>query len=110
MKSRLLISLVIIAGALIAIKTFSTSEATPSEPAYAKWGRVAMEKVKEKYPYAQIVDYLHVEREVGDSTTKETFKLWLRKLDKHEFGVYVTITFDNKTEKIVDIHYKETNQ
>lgn len=110
MKSKLLISLVIIAGSVIAIKIFSPSEATQIEPPYAKWGRVAMEKVKEKYPKDEIIDYLHVGREVGTITTKETFKLWLRKPDKSEFGVFITITFDNKTENIMDINYKETDK
>lgn len=110
MKSRLLISLVIIAGSVIAIQIFAPSEATQDQPAYAKWGKLAMEKGKEKYPDAEIIDYLHVGREVGAITSKETFKLWLRNPDKHEFGVYITITFDNKTEQIVHIDFKETDR
>lgn len=79
-------------------------------PVYAKWGKLAMEKVMEKYPTAEIIDYLHVGRTVGDKTTKEQFKLWLRGADQKEFGVYVTITFDNHTEKVVKIEYKVTDR
>jgi hypothetical protein len=78
------------------------------EPAYAKWGRLAMQKVKEKYPDAKIVDYLHVGREKGMETSTETFKLWLEG-PNNEFGVFIDITFDNNTEEIVDIKFREVS-
>ncbi|HWK23833.1 MAG TPA: DUF3889 domain-containing protein [Ureibacillus sp.] len=79
-------------------------------PAYAKWGRLAMQKVMEKYPTADVIDYLHIGREVGTVTSVEKFKLWLKRDDNTEFGVYVDITFNNQTEEVVDIKYTETNQ
>ncbi|MDN4493446.1 DUF3889 domain-containing protein [Ureibacillus aquaedulcis] len=79
-------------------------------PSYAKWGRVAMKNVMAKYPTADIIDYLHIGREVGSVTSVEKFKLWLKKEDSSEFGVFVDITFNNQTEEIVDIKYTETNQ
>ncbi|MFS0674686.1 DUF3889 domain-containing protein [Ornithinibacillus sp. 179-J 7C1 HS] len=78
------------------------------EPSYAKWGRLAMQKVKEKYPDANIVDYLHVGRKKGIENSTETFKLWLE-TPKTEFGVFIDITFDNNTEEIVDIKYREVS-
>lgn len=118
MDKKILISFVAIAGTLIAGKVFiPTTDNTLAQeeqqkpiPEYAKWGRMAMEKVKEKYPNADIIDYLHMGREVGEKTSTEKFKLWLRNKDKTEFGVYVSITFDNQTEKVINIHYEETNQ
>jgi hypothetical protein len=77
-------------------------------PPYAKWGRIAMQKVKEKYPNANIVDYLHVGREKGAETSTETFKLWLEAPDK-EFGVFIDITFENNTEQIKKINFREVS-
>lgn len=77
------------------------------EPAYAKWGGIAMEKTKEKYPHAQIIDYLHVGREVGTTTATEKFKLWLKENDR-EFGVFIDIQFNQKTEEITNISFQET--
>lgn len=78
-------------------------------PPYAKWGKVAMEKTHERYPQAQIMDYLHVGRTSGPQSSVEKFKLWLKGPQK-EFGVFVDIEFDNKTEKIISIHYRETTR
>lgn len=78
-------------------------------PSYAKWGQIAMKKTKEKYPQADIIDYLHIGREKGTKYSTEKFKLWL-KTDNKEFGVFVDITFDNKTEQIKDIKYRETTR
>lgn len=79
------------------------------EPAYAKWGRLAMKKVMEKYEKANILDYLHIGREIGENVSTEKFKLWLREGNR-EFGVYLNITFDNDTEEIVQIQYEETDR
>lgn len=78
-------------------------------PSYAKWGKLAMEKTKEKYPDAQIIDYLHRGRQEKDNAMIEKFKLWLR--EKHrEFGVFVNIEFDAKTEEVLHISFSETDK
>ena len=87
----------------------SAEEINPA-PAYAKWGRMAMQNIMAKYPKADVIDYLHIGREVGTVTSVEKFKLWLRAEDNREFGVYVDITFNNQTEEVVDIKYTETNE
>ncbi|WP_345893213.1 DUF3889 domain-containing protein [Ferdinandcohnia quinoae] len=76
-------------------------------PEYAKWGKLAMKETQNKYPQAQIIDYLHMGREINNGNTTERFKLWIRQ-EKMEFGVFVTITFDTKTEKVVKIMIIET--
>lgn len=76
---------------------------------YYKWGQVAIQKTKEKYPHAQIIDYFHIGRVSISEYSIEKFKLWLKEKDK-EFGVFVDIKFDNKTEKIIDIEFKETTK
>lgn len=78
-------------------------------PPYAKWGQVAMKKTKERYPQANIIDYLHIGREKGPKNSTEKFKLWL-KTDSKEFGVFVDITFENETEQIKDIKFRETTR
>lgn len=82
--------------------------AQEEDPSYAKWGRLAMQKVKEKYPNANIVDYLHVGRKEGAKTSTETFKLWLEAPDK-EFGIFIDISFKNDTEEVVDIGFREVS-
>lgn len=109
---RLLISIALVASTIfIGNILYNSSEANVQQtaPAYAKWGKIAMEKVKEKYPAAKIVDYLHIGRVVGHNTSTEKFKLWLREGNR-EFGVFVDITFNQQTEKIIDIQLKETDR
>ncbi len=84
-----------------------TAKAETTPPLYAKWGRLAVQKTKEKYPNAKIVDYLHVGRKQGANVTSEKFKLWL-KTDRKEFGVFVTITFNTATEQVIGITFQET--
>ena len=76
-------------------------------PPYAKWGALAVKKTEEKYPNAQIIDYLHIGRVAGPNTSTEKFKLWLKDSQK-EFGVFVDIEFNNKTEDVINITFKET--
>jgi Protein of unknown function (DUF3889) len=78
-------------------------------PSYAKWGRLAMEKTKERYPEAQIIDYLHIGREESGDTSTERFKLWLKGKDR-EFGVLVNIRFDSKTEQLKQISFSEVSR
>lgn len=78
-------------------------------PSYAKWGKLAMEKTKEKYPNAQIIDYLHEGRQQKDHTMIEKFKLWLRGSNR-EFGVFVNIEFDPKIEEVLHITFLETDR
>lgn len=96
-------------GDFTILETNNVVRAEQEAPPYAKWGRVAMTKTKEKYPQAKIIDYLHIGREKGPQSSTEKFKLWL-KTDSKEFGVFVDITFDNKTEKIITIKYRETTR
>lgn len=105
---RLFFSLFLIANCI----NFNTNIDTKAEqevPPYAKWGQIAMKNTKEKYPQAKIIDYLHIGREKGTEYSIEKFKLWLKK-DGKEFGVFVDIKFDNKTEQIIDIKYRETTK
>lgn len=83
-----------------------TSDVANAAEDYAKWGKVAMQKTQEKYPAAKIKDYKHIGRVHGTNTTVEKFKLWLKENNK-EFGVLINIEFDKKTERIVEITFRE---
>ena len=78
-------------------------------PAYAKWGRLAMQETQSKYPHANIIDYLHEGSELKGNSTVEKFKLWLRDAD-HEFGVFVRIEYATDTEKVIAITFQETDR
>lgn len=77
------------------------------EPAYAKWGRLAMETAKKKYPRAKILDYLHIGREKRQETEIEKFKLWIEDGGK-EFGLYIDIEFDPKTDRVIRINTRKS--
>lgn len=76
---------------------------------YAKWGQLAVKETHEKYPNANIIDYLHEGSESKGESTIEKFKLWLKEEDK-EFGVFVRIEYATKTEKVIHIEFRETSR
>jgi len=85
------------------------AHAQPENPAYAKWGQLAMQETQSKYPHATIIDYLHEGRELKADSAIEKFKLWLKE-DGHEFGVFVRIEFATNTEKVITITFQETSK
>lgn len=94
----------------IALSTLWTGLSTEAaaEPAYAKWGRIAVKQAQEKYPDAAIIDYLHVKRKkISATVIEEKFKLWLRQ-GKEEFGVLVAVRFDKDTERVLTVRFLET--
>jgi hypothetical protein len=95
----------------VCMPTLQTAEAIRAkrqEPAYAKWGKMAVLKTKEKYPKADIIDYLYVGRKKkSPNVAVEQFKLWLRE-DTKEFGVFVDIEFDIQTENVIQITFRES--
>ncbi|MBC6973320.1 YqzG/YhdC family protein [Bacillus sp. Xin] len=90
--------------------TYTHPSVVYAQPPYAKWGKLAVEKTKEKYPKAQIIDYLHIGRKPKTvNITTEKFKLWLRE-DGKEYGVFVDVEFDTKTEKFLKITFQKSNR
>lgn len=78
-------------------------------PPYAKWSVLALKKTEERYPNAKIIDYLHIGRVTGPSTSTERFKLWLKDNQK-EFGVFVNVEFNTQTEEVTKITFRETSR
>ncbi|MBE7149194.1 DUF3889 domain-containing protein [Bacillus mycoides] len=103
-----------IAFAVVLLTACSNIYTGPSivyaQPPYAKWGKLAVEKTKEQYPKAEIIDYLHIGRKPKTvQITVEKFKLWLRE-DGKEYGVFVDVEFDTKTEKFLKMSFQKTNR
>jgi len=80
---------------------------TKELPSYVKWGRIAMAKTQEAYPDSEITDYLHVGKEENKGKSTEKFKLIVKK-DEKEIGVFVHLTFDSRTEKLLSVDLKES--
>ncbi|MDM5155159.1 DUF3889 domain-containing protein [Bacillus sp. DX1.1] len=92
------------------VDIFAQPSIVHAQPPYAKWGKLAVEKTKEKYPKAQIVDYLHIGRKPKTvNITTEKFKLWLRE-NGEEYGVFVDVDFDTKTERFLKITFQKTSR
>ncbi|MBS4189634.1 DUF3889 domain-containing protein [Bacillus sp. FJAT-49705] len=81
--------------------------AQPEAPSYAKWGQLAVKTAKEKYPKANIVDYLHIGREDKAKSSIEKFKLWLVEGGK-EFGLFINIEFNPKNDRVIRIIVKKS--
>lgn len=79
-----------------------------AEPAYAKWGRVAVEQTSKKYQ-AEIVDYRYDGRRViSSSEAEERFKLIVRKSGR-EFGVQVAVRVNSRSNELIQVNYQETD-
>jgi hypothetical protein len=102
----LFLGIVLNLGTFVNLDSSSSNYVKAEVPPYAKWGQLAMQKTKEKYPTASITDYLHLGRVPGTTSDTEKFKLWLKQKNK-EFGVLVDIKFDKKTERLIEIKFKE---
>lgn len=76
-------------------------------PPYGKWGVFAMKKTQEKYPNSKIIDYLHIGRISGPHSSTERFKFWLKD-NSREFGVFINIEYNNQTERVVKVTFKES--
>lgn len=78
-----------------------------AEPAYAKWGKLAMEETIKEYRDASIVDYKYEGRRTLEAgQAEESFVLWVRK-DTKEFGVRVRIRIDSSSDSLINVQLKE---
>lgn len=76
---------------------------------YYKWGQIAIQKTKEQYPRAKIIDYFHIGKVSITDYSIEKFRFWIKDSNK-EFGVYVDLKIDNTTGELIGIKFKETNK
>ncbi len=106
---RLITALIFSITAILPLHAPPTTQLLQKSPSYAKWGQLAMKETSKKYPDASIIDYLHEGNESAGNVTIEKFKLWLSHQGK-EFGVFVRITYNTDTEKVISIQFKETQK
>ncbi len=91
---------------MISFPSESIVHAQRPTPPYAKWGNIAVQRTKEKYPDAEVVDYLHIGRVDEGNNTVEKFKLWLKGQNR-EFGVLWMLRFNKSTEETIRISFRE---
>ncbi|WP_217595093.1 DUF3889 domain-containing protein [Cohnella sp. GbtcB17] len=85
-----------------------TGRADAADTTYHKWSLIAIKETKLKYPKAALVDYSHIGRtQLEGGLCEEKFKLWLRQADR-EFGVYVTVRFNDAEDRLVSVDMRET--
>lgn len=80
-----------------------------AEPAYAKYGRIAMQEAANQYPEADIIDYKYEGRFPSGANAEERFVLWLRGAGT-EFGVRVRIRVAAETGDVRDVQLEEIRQ
>ncbi|KZN99341.1 hypothetical protein A4244_18635 [Bacillus badius] len=78
-------------------------------PSYAKWGILSVQKAKQKYPNAAVIDYLHVGRYNSPDHSTEKFKLWLKE-NGREFRALVEIKYNPKTEQVIRIAISDASE
>jgi hypothetical protein len=108
---KLFVYFIFFVGSMLSFSPETTPvvNAEKETPSHARWGKLAMEKTKERYPNSQIYDYLHVGREKRLNSSVETFKLWVKEKDR-KFEVFVHIEFDTNTEKVLNVNFKEVSK
>ncbi|MEF3352653.1 DUF3889 domain-containing protein [Paenibacillus sp. GYB006] len=78
--------------------------AAHAEPAYAKWGVIAVKKAETKYG-APVKDYAHMGRTViSESIAEEKFRLLIQK-DNKELTVEVTVRFNPQTDELINVDF-----
>ncbi|ANE48938.1 hypothetical protein SY83_14620 [Paenibacillus swuensis] len=77
-------------------------------PAYAKWGLIAVKETQKAYKNAPITDYLFIgQTKLSASRVQERFKLIVRK-QTGLIGVFVTITHEVPSDRIISVELSET--
>ncbi|OUS69034.1 hypothetical protein B1748_32505 [Paenibacillus sp. MY03] len=84
-----------------------TSIVQAAAPAYAKWGRLAVQETAKAYNGAAIVDYKYEGRsQLGEGIAEEKFRLWLNQSGR-EFGVRVTVSVEVATDTSRGVKFEE---
>lgn len=79
-----------------------------AEPAYAKWGVIAVKKAESHYG-APVKDYAHIGRTIiSESIAEEKFRLLMKK-ETQEFTVVVTVRINPQTDELLSVDYTVMN-
>ena len=83
------------------------ASAQPQEEDYAKWSKIAIEKMKEKYPRAKLNEYLYAGRTVISETEAEDRFLFYVKNHNDGLEVRAIVVFNPKTDQLITVKIKE---
>lgn len=77
---------------------------------YEKWGKIAIQLVKENYPEAEVSEYQYQGREeISATEAKDTFH-FTAKQDNKSLEIYVALTFNPQTKQLKSVNIEEKNQ
>ncbi|MFC7395400.1 DUF3889 domain-containing protein [Scopulibacillus cellulosilyticus] len=77
---------------------------------YAKWGKIALEKTKERYPDSNVSDYAYMGHEkIADNVAADWFEFQLKRDGKTK-SLKVRVTYSSETDKLIDINFFELEQ
>jgi len=99
-------------GLLSVLLLLSTavSVAQAEKPDYEKWGKIAIQLVKENYPEAEVSEYQYQGREeISETEAKDTFQFTAKQDDK-SLEIYVALTFNPQTEQLKSVNIEEKKQ
>lgn len=99
-------------GLLSVLLLLSTvvSVAQAEKPEYEKWGKIAIQLVKENYPEAEVSEYQYQGREeISKTEAKDTFH-FTAKQDNKSLDIYVALTFNPQTEQLKSVNIEEKKQ
>jgi hypothetical protein len=101
---------VVVFALVVSVASFSLHPlAQQEEPDYAKWSKIAIEKVKEKYPNGEVSDFLYVGRKtISENKVADTFLMVVKRYNEGK-EVRVTVSFNPKTDKLIGTEIKELN-
>ncbi|WP_088036356.1 DUF3889 domain-containing protein [Evansella clarkii] len=78
--------------------------AQAQDPEYAKWGKLAIERMMEEYPGEDVKDYDY-QGKVLISDVREQFNFLFTLEDGSKVRVYVLV--DRKKDELIDIHLEK---
>jgi hypothetical protein len=75
-----------------------------------KWGKIALEAVKERYPNVAIVDSEYVGRfKISGTVAEDVFKMWFVQ-GSREHGLFVRVSFDKPHDRLLRVQFQETDR
>ncbi|TCP29291.1 uncharacterized protein DUF3889 [Scopulibacillus darangshiensis] len=77
---------------------------------YEKWGRIAVEKTKERYPDSAVSDYDYEGHEkIADNVAADWFEFELKRGQKERM-VKVRVKYSPETNKLISVDFYELQQ
>ncbi len=92
---------------IFASYSFNETVGAAKQPDYEKWGKIAINIVKESYTNEEVSDYKYDGRKsITDEKAEDTFTFKVKKKNK-EFNVKAVVAFNPKTDTLLSIELQE---